>query len=395
MTMHSKLPGMRSDTVAVHAGRDDLTALGVHALPIDLSTTSPLPSVAAGGDAYEHMGSGAPIDPGETAVYARLWNTTVARFEHAVAELEGAPEAVAFATGMAATTAVLIDAVGNGKPHVVAIRPLYGGTDHLLESGLLGTQVSFVAPDGVRTALRQDTGLVALESPGNPTLDLIDIAAVVEQAEGVPVMVDNTFATPILQRPLEHGARIAVHSATKYLGGHGDSLGGVIATDVETAAALRRVRMITGSILHPWAAYLLHRGLPTLPIRVRTQQAHATQIAQWLAVHPQVTRVFHPSLPQCDPAGLIGRQMAGPGSIVSFELKGGYPQAAAVADAVRLITHAVSLGGVDTLIQHPAALTHRPVVEQAKPSSGLLRLSVGLEDPSDIIADLDAAIGVR
>lgn len=383
---------MGPNTLAVHAGRDDLTELGVHALPIDLSTTSPLPSVEAGGAAYEHMGTGAPIDPGESAVYARLWNTTVARLEHAVAELEDAPEAVAFATGMAATTAILIDTVSRNRQHVVAIRPLYGGTDHLLESGLLGTQVSFVAPGDVRAALRPNTGLVVLESPGNPTLDLIDIADVVVQADGVPVMVDNTFATPILQRPREHGATISMHSATKFLGGHGDALGGIVATDADTAAALRRVRMITGSILHPLAAYLLHRGLPTLPIRVRTQQEHATRIAQWLSTHPQVSRVYHPSLPQCDPAGLVGPQMSGPGSIVSFELAGGFEQASAVADGVQLITHAVSLGGVDTLIQHPAALTHRPVVDQAKPSSGLLRVSIGLEDPEDIVADLEAAI---
>lgn len=393
MTAHLNRPDIGADSLAVHAGRDDLTGLGVHALPIDLSTTNPLPGVDAGGQAYEHLAGGGTLRPGDSAVYARLWNPTVARFERAVAALEGTAEAVAFSSGMAAMTASLVSLLATGRTHVIAIRPIYGGTDHLLASSMLGTDVTFVRPDEVRSALRANTGLVVLETPTNPTLELVDIAAVVEQAGDVPVLVDNTFATPVLQRPAEFGATMVMHSATKFLGGHGDAMGGVIATDADTAAALRRVRALTGSLLHPMAAYLFHRGLPTLPIRVRAQQAGATQVASWLSSQQQVVRVLHPSLPGCDPAGFVGRQMSGPGSLLSFELTGGYEQAARVADGLRLITHAVSLGGVDTLIQHPAALTHRPVEASARPSSGLLRLSVGLEDPVDIIADLEAAIG--
>jgi methionine-gamma-lyase len=380
------------DTLAVHAGRDDLEGLGVHALPIDLSTTAPLAGLDAGGAAYEQLATGGTLRPGDSTVYNRLWNPTVARFESAVASLEGAEEAVAFSSGMAATTAVLLATVSAGRSHVVAVRPLYGGTDHLLATGMLGTSVTFTDPDGVAGALRPDTGLVVVETPANPTLDLVDLEALVAAASGVPVLVDNTFATPVLQQPLRHGATLALHSATKFLGGHGDALGGVVATDAATAAALRRVRAVTGAVLHPLAAYLLHRGLPTLPLRVRAQQETAQKLAGWLAAQPDVTRVLHPSLPECDPLGIVGRQMAGPGAVLAFELDRGYAHAARVTASLRLVSHAVSLGGVDTLVQHPAALTHRPVAAEARPSAGLLRLSVGLEDADDLAGDLAQAL---
>ncbi len=380
-------------TTAVHAGRADLGELGVHALPIDLSTTYPLPDVVAGGAAYDRMAAGGRPETGDPLVYARLWNPTVARFEEGVAALEGGAEAVAFASGMAAVTALLLARAAAGKPHVVAIRPLYGGTDHLLATGLLGSEVSYARPHEVAAAVTERTGLVILESPGNPTLELVDIAAVVEAAGDVPVVVDNTFATPVLQRPLEHGARIVLHSATKFLGGHGDAIGGVVVGDADIAAMVRPIRAITGGILHPMAAYLFHRGLPTLPIRVERQQRSATIIAAALAEHPAIRRVMHPSLPGQDPLGLLGRQLSGPGGILAFEMAGGYEAALAVAKQVRLITHAVSLGGVDTLIQHPAGLTHRVVAPEARPDEGILRLSVGLEDPGDLIADLARAIG--
>ncbi|WP_422732996.1 trans-sulfuration enzyme family protein [Micromonospora sp. WMMD558] len=378
------------DTRAVHAGRDDLAALGVHAAPIDLSTTNPLPSVDTGGDAYETLATGGTLPPGGTAVYQRLWNPTVARFETALAELEATTDAVAFASGMAALTATLLAATRDGKRHLVAVRPLYGGTDHVLATGLLGTDITWARPDEVAAAVRPDTALVLVETPANPTLDLVDIAALARAAGPAPLLVDNTVATPVLQQPARHGATLVLHSATKSIGGHGDVLAGVVACDTDWAARLRQVRALTGAILHPLGAYLAHRGLQTLPLRVRAQQAGAEKLAAWLADHPAVTRVHHPSLH--DPAGLVGRQMAGPGSLLAFEVRGDAPAAAAVAGACRLITHAVSLGGVDTLIQHPASLTHRPVQGEAKPVDGLLRLSVGLEDPEDLREDLAAAL---
>jgi cystathionine beta-lyase/cystathionine gamma-synthase len=380
------------DTTAVHAGRADLTGLGVHALPIDLSSTNPLPSVTDGGDSYEDLALGGRPGPGDSAVYQRLWNPTVARLETAIAELEGTQDAIAFASGMAALSAVLLSVVQRGTPHVVAVRPLYGGSDHLLGLGLLGTRVTFAHADEVASALQPDTGLVVVESPANPTLDLVDIRAIAAAAGDVPVLVDNTFATPVLQRPRGLGATLVLHSATKFIGGHSDALGGLVAADSAWIEALRRVRAITGGILNPMAAYLLHRGLPTLPIRVRTQQQSATALAAHLDGHPAVARVLHPSLPGADPLGLLGTQMAGPGSILAFELRGGFQSASQVAQSVSLITHAVSLGGVDTLIQHPAALTHRPVPPEARPSAGLLRLSVGLESVHDLTEDLDRAL---
>lgn len=379
------------DTQAVHAGRDDLTALGVHALPIDLSTTNPLPSIEVGGESYETMATGGRLPEGGTPVYARLWNPTVARFEDALAALEGAEASVAFSSGMAATTAALIAlCVSQQQPHVVAVRPLYGGTDHILASNLLGTEVTFCAPDEVSASIRPNTGLVMIETPANPTLELVNIRAVADQAGDIPVMVDNTFATPVLQRPLEHGASIVLHSATKYLGGHGDAIGGVLASSEAIAQQLRATRAITGSILHPLAAYLFHRGLSTLPIRVRAQQEAAQRVARWLAENDAVSEVFYPGM-GADP-GVLGSQMTGTGSLLSIRLAGGHEVAERVAENVKLFTHAVSLGGVDSLIQSPAALTHRPVAAEAKPGADILRLSIGLESADDLIADLAQAL---
>jgi cystathionine beta-lyase/cystathionine gamma-synthase len=317
----------------------------------------------------------------------------VARFETALAELEGCEEAVAFASGMAALSACLLATVSAGKSHVVAVRPLYGGSDHVLATGLLGTAVTWATADTVGDAIRPDTGLVVVETPANPTLELLDLSAVCAQAADVPVLVDNTFATPVLQRPRRQGAALVLHSATKYLGGHGDVMGGVVAAGPEWSSRLRQVRALTGGLLHPIAAYQLHRGLQTLTIRVRAQQDGARRLAEWLAEQPAVDAVHYPGLAGCDPQGLVGRQMSGPGAVLAFSVRGGYAAAAQVADAVQLITHAVSLGGVDSLIQHPASLTHRPVAPEARPAASVLRLSVGLEDPSDLIVDLDKALG--
>lgn len=381
------------ETVAVHAGRDDLASMGVHALPIDLSTTNPLPDIELGGGSYEAIATGGhPTEGG--SVYARLWNPTVARFETALALLERADDAVAFGTGMAAFSATLLAAMNRGRGrHVVAVRPLYGGTDHLLASGLLGAQTTFCSPDEVGDAVRDDTCLVVMETPCNPTLELIDIAAVVSAAGSVPVMVDNTFATPVLQNPLAHGAEIVLHSATKYLGGHGDAMGGVVATSAEWATAIRPVRAITGGLLHPLGAYLLHRGLPTLALRVRAQQATAGQLAELLTQHPAVASVHYPGLPGADPRGLLGTQLRGAGAMLALELAGGYAAAERFIGALRLFTHAVSLGGVDSLVQHPASLTHRPVAPDARPGAGVVRLSIGLESAVDLWRDLEGALG--
>ncbi|MGB3186114.1 MAG: PLP-dependent aspartate aminotransferase family protein [Ornithinimicrobium sp.] len=379
------------ETCAVHGGREDLTALGVHVPPIDLSSTSPVPDLEAGGSAYEHLATGGALQPGQSGIYQRLWNPTVARFERALADLEGAEASVAFASGMAAMSAALLSCVAAGKPHVVAVRPLYGGTDHILATGLLGTEVTWASPMTVRQSITARTGLVIVETPANPSLDLVDIRAVANAAGDVPVLVDNTFATPVLQQPLRHGAQIVLHSATKFIGGHGDLLAGVVACDEEWATRVRSVRALTGGILHPMAAYTAHRGLQTLPVRVRAQQHTAGLLARWLSDHPGVTRVYYPGFGDSDPTGLIGRQMSGGGAVLAFEVAS-YEQARIVVQNCSLIVHAVSLGGVDSLIQHPASLTHRPVAADARPGDGLIRLAVGLENVEDLKTDLWAAL---
>ena len=388
------------NTVATHAGHEGLTEQGVHAIPIDLSTTAPLPDIETGGNSYEKMAGGDAFAPGDSTVYRRLWNPTTARLESAVAALESidpwvesdSVEAVAFATGMAAISAVFLSRVHLGRPHVVGVRPLYGGTDHILNAGVLGNEVSYVGVDEVAGAITDRTGLVVIESPGNPTLELIDIQAVADQAKGVPVMVDNTFATPYLQRPLAHGATFSVHSATKYIGGHGDVMGGLVVTTSEEAHRLRPIRAITGGIIDPFSAYLLLRGLPTLGIRMDAQQKNAQALAEWFTTRSDISRVMYPGLPGADPHGILGRQASGPGAMVSIEMAGGYQAAKRLCERLKLVIHAVSLGSVDTLIQHPAALTHRPVEQSGKPGDAILRISVGLEDPADLIADFEQAL---
>ncbi len=382
---------MEMDTMAVHSGRRGLGQ--AHVPPIDLSTTYRTPDLASATNSIDVMAAGG--QPSGSAIYQRLHNPTVARFEEALAEMERAPQAVSFASGMAAITAALLAARMAGQ-HVIAVRPLYGGTDHLLASRLLGLDVSWATPLNIGDFVRPDTSLVLCETPSNPTLQLIDIEHVVSQASGVPVLVDSTFATPILQRPMNHGAAMVLHSGTKFLGGHGDVMAGVVACSGAWAKRLRQVRILTGGNLHPMAAYSLHRGLQTLGVRIRGAQENARSLARYLEVHPAVKSVTYPDLPGSDPLGLLGTQMKGPGTMIALNLKGGYDAAARIMADVKLITPAVSLGSCDTLIQHPAGLTHRVVKPEALQSNGigpgLLRISVGLEDIEDIWTDLEVAL---
>ncbi|MHB1095463.1 MAG: trans-sulfuration enzyme family protein [Gemmatimonadaceae bacterium] len=382
-------------TRAVHAGRQDFMKLGVHAPPLDFSSTYPTPDLDVAARSFDSLVSGdLPVDG--SFVYQRLFNPTTDRFERALAELEGAEDAAAFASGMAAFSAVLLAAKSRGT-HVVAVRPIYGTADHLLTSGMLGMTVTWTTQDTIAEALRPDTALVVIETPANPTLELVDIAAVVRQAGSVPVMVDSTFATPVLQRPLAHGAALVLHSATKFLGGHGDLLAGVVAGPHALVRDIKHVRAATGGLLHPLASYLLHRGVPTLELRVERAQATANVLAWKLADDRRVAGVRFPALPGQDPRALLGRQMQGPGSVISFELASDDPAVMRhFLETLEVITPAVSLGSTDSLIQPPAALTHRVVDQQAREavgvSPGLLRLSVGLEDARDLWRDLDHAL---
>lgn len=383
----------RIETLAVHAGREDFIALGVHAPPIDLSTTYPVTDLGVGTASFDALVGGAAT--ATNPIYARLHNPTVGRVEQAMATLEATEACVAYGSGMAALTAVLLDARSRGG-HVLVVRPLYGTADHLLASGLCGLESEFVEAGDIAARLRADTALVIIETPANPTLDLVDIAAVVAAAGDVPVLVDSTFATPVLQQPARLGAAYVLHSATKFLGGHGDVMAGIVCCSEERARGLRVVRAATGALLHPFGAYLLHRGLPTLALRVERAQANAIVLAARLAEHPAVAKVHFPGLGTVRNAHLVGSQMAGPGSLIAFELVAGYDAAAAVMSMVRLMTPAVSLGSVDTLIQHPAGLTHRVVDPAAREANGigpaLLRLSVGIEQVEDLWADLRQAL---
>ncbi|MBD8526195.1 trans-sulfuration enzyme family protein [Pseudomarimonas arenosa] len=381
------------DTSAVHAGREDFLQLGVHASPIDLSSTYPVTDLAVGTASLDALvaGEASAANP----IYARLHNPTVARAEQAIAQLEGAEACVAYGSGMAALSAVLLARRGAGN-HVLVVRPLYGTSDHLLASGLLGIEADFVSADEISARIRSDTVLVIIETPANPTLDLVDIEAVVAAAGKVPVLVDSTFATPMLQQPLRHGARYVLHSATKFLGGHGDVVAGVICCADEDARPLRTVRAATGGLLHPLAAYLLHRGLATLALRVERAQNNAIELAKRLQAHPAVSRVHYAALGTVANAHLLGSQMRGPGCLIALRVHGGYEAAASVMRNVKLITPAVSLGSVDSLIQHPAGLTHRVLDAETqlrtRITPDLLRLSVGIEHTEDLWDDLSAAL---
>lgn len=374
-------------TRAVHAGRRDLVELGVHAAPLDLSTTYPSRDSRLEAERLHAFAAGERDDG--FPIYGRIGNSTVERFETALAELEGCEAAVAFGSGMAALSACLLAAVAGGTRHVIGIRPLYGTSDYLLQSGLLGTELTWATPETIDTAVRPDTGLVVVETPANPTLTECDLRELASACGSVPLLVDNTFATPALQRPVEHGARIVLHSATKFLGGHGDVMGGVVACEEPFARRLRQVRIATGGLLHPLAGYLLLRGLSTLPVRMRESSANAAVLADRLSHDARVTAVHYPGLTDRRPE----RQMRGGGSLVAFEVAG---DPHAVVAGVRLITPAVSLGSVDTLLQHPASLTHHIMDREDRETAGisdrLLRISVGLEDPDDVWADLDQAL---
>jgi len=383
---------MRPDTQAIHSGR--ATTGWEHIPMVDFSTTYRTGSLEEATASIDVLATGG--EPQGSPVYQRLHNPTVARFEDAMATLEGTSDGVAFASGMAAISALLLAAKMRGN-HIVAIRPMYGGTDHLLSSGLLGVEVTWCTPENVAASIRPETSLIVCETPANPTLSLVDIEKVVEQAGSVPVAVDSTFATPVLQNPATHGATIVIHSATKYIGGHGDAMGGVLCCNEEWAQSLRQVRIATGGVLHPMCAYQLHRGLQTLPIRVRAAQESAMVIARRLQDHPGVERVYYPGIPPVQSAeSILGKQMKGPGAMIAFDLKANWKGAVVMMESVRLMTPAVSLGSTDSLIQHPAGLTHRVVEasgrEEGGIGPGLIRLSIGLEDLEDLWRDLDQAL---
>ncbi len=355
--------------------------------------------------AFENVEHGAAVFRGEdpSYVYTRLGNPTQAALETELAFLEQGEAALALASGMAAATTAVLTCCRTGD-HIVAGDTLYGGTHQLFTQtlprlGIAVTEVPAADPQNFADAITERTKLVYLESPANPTLVLTDIAAVAEiaHARGVPVLVDNTFCTPYLQNPLTLGADIVLHSATKYIGGHGDTVAGILVgrQDWILQARMEILRDVGGCI-SPFNAWLLLRGLKTLPVRMDRHMENAMEVAQFLAYHPKITEVIYPGLKTHPQHALAKRQQRGFGGMISFMVEGGREAGRTVMDSVQLCTLAVSLGDVDTLIEHPASMTHSTYGEDELKKVGIdpamVRLSVGLENVEDIIADLRQAL---
>ncbi len=337
--------------------------------------------------------------------YSRTRNPTRDALQAAVANLEGGSAGFAFASGMAAS-ATLLELLDAGA-HIVAMHDLYGGSYRLFENvrkRSAAHQVSFVdlsEPARLEAALRPDTRMVWVETPSNPLLKLVDLAAVaaLAQRHRLLAVCDNTFATPFIQRPLEHGFDIVVHSTTKYLNGHSDSLGGAVAVrDAELAERIAYLQNAVGSVPGPFDAFLTLRGIKTLALRMERHCANALSLAQFLEWHPQVERVIYPGLPSHPQHALARRQMSGGyGGIVTAVLRGGLAAARRALERCRLFALAESLGGVESLIEHPGLMTHASLPEATRRElgigDGLIRLSVGVEDVEDLVADLRHALG--
>ncbi|HZJ80971.1 MAG TPA: methionine gamma-lyase [Dysgonamonadaceae bacterium] len=338
-------------------------------------------------------------------IYSRLGNPTNTLAEKKIALLEGAEACVSAASGIGAITSAIWVCVRQGD-HIVSAKTLYGCTYAFLSHGIsrYGVEVTFVDtsdPENVRKAIRPNTKLVYLETPANPNLDITDIQAVadiVHEHEDCRLMVDNTFSTPYITRPLEHGADIVVHSATKYLNGHGDVIAGFVAgkADYIKDVRLLGIKDLTGASLSPFDAFLISRGLKTLEIRMERHCSNAQAVAEFLEKHPAIDKVLYPGLPSFPQYELAKRQMKLPGAMIAFEVKGGIEGGKKLLNSLEMLVISVSLGDAETLIQHPASMTHSPyTLEERKASNiseGLVRISVGLENPEDIVADLKKAL---
>ena len=374
-------------TRAIHVGQDADPTTGATIVPI--YQTSTYTQQAPG----QHKGY----------EYSRTANPTRTALEECVASLEGARYGLAFASGLAATTATM--SILSPGDHVVAGDDLYGGTYRLFDkvlprqAGLNFTYADTTDPASVEKALRPETKLLWLETPTNPMLTLSDIAALSEMARerGAVVAVDNTFASPYFQNPLALGADIVVHSTTKYMGGHSDVIGGAVATSLEEHyEKIRFYQNAAGAVPGPFDSWIVLRGLKTLAVRMRQHEENALAVARFLQDHPEVETVNYPGLPGHPQHDLAKRQMSGFSGMVSFTLKGGAEAAYAAVQKTELFHFAESLGGVESLITHPATMTHAAIPKEQREArgvtDGLMRLSVGIEDNDDLIADLDRAI---
>ncbi len=384
------------NTKSIHAGQEPDPVYGALAPAIYQTSTFVFSSAEEGGRRFEGKEDG--------YIYTRLSNPTTKMLEDNVAALEGGFGGMATASGMAAVNTVYFTLLGAGD-HMVSTDAVYGPSRNVMESeysrfGVESTYVDTSDIEAVKAAFRPNTKLLYIETPANPTIKLTDIAACAEIAHehGALLVVDNTFSSPHLQRPIEFGADIVLHSTTKFLNGHSDVVGGiVIAKTEELFKRLRKVLINMGGTMDPHQSWLVLRGIKTLGMRVERAQENAMKVAKFLESHPKVEWVRYPGLESHPQYELAKKQMDGPGSLISFEVKGGVEAGARMLDNVELIALAVSLGGVESLIQHPAGMTHRGVPKEKREAAGitdgLIRLSVGCEDAEDIIADLDNALG--
>lgn len=379
---------MKFRTRAIHVGSEPDATTGAVVPPIHMATTFIQPGAGEWGK-FDYSRSGSP---------------TRANVERTLADLEGGCGALAFSSGMAATHAATM--LLRSGDHLLASSDIYGGTYRLLHKicDRSGVRVSLAPIDDLErfeAAITPQTKMVWIESIGNPLMSIPDIQALADIAHrhGAWLGVDSTFASPVIIRPLEHGADICMHSATKYLGGHSDCLSGVlVAREEKLFKDLYFIQNATGAVLSPLESFLLARGLKTLDLRVREQSRSALQIAQWLQQHPRVTRVLYPGLPDHPQHALAARQFGGLfGAMISFEIDGDYTATKRVCETTKLFGLAVSLGAVESLIEQPASMSHASYAPEDRLRFGirdsLIRISVGLEDPQDLIEDLAQAIG--
>ena len=378
----------------VHAGgfKDPL---GSATMPIYQSSTF----------SFRNSDHGAQCFSGESDgyIYTRIGNPTIGELENTLATLEGGYGGIATSSGMGAITCVYMYFLGAGR-HLLAHEALYGPARNVVETlfSKFGVEYSFIDTTDlsqVRAAIRPNTGLIYTETPANPTIGITDIAALAEIAHEhqIPLCVDNTFCSPYLQRPLELGADVVLHSMTKFINGHADIVAGmIVAKTEEHYRGIRPVMINMGCNMDPHQAFMTRRGLKTLGIRIERAQENAMKIARYLEDHPKVAWIRYPGLESHPQYELGKRQMKGPGAMMSFGLKGGFAAGKMMMDSVRLALLAVSLGGIETLIQHPASMTHARMSANAKQKAGisdeLVRLSVGIEDCADIIDDLGQAL---
>lgn len=386
---------MKFGTRCVHAG-EGKDPHGAHSVPIYQTSSYSFKSAEKAQAIFSGKEQG--------YVYARSPPNTPTHkaFTEKISALEGAVDAIAFSSGMAAESAVALSILRSGD-HLISTDVIYGGTFGLFRSVLsrLAIDVTFVDTSNIeaaKSAFRENTRMVFIESPANPTMGVSDIREICKTAKeaGAVSVVDNTFSSPYFQRPLELGADIVVESCTKYIGGHGDLLGGIAAGSSAAISRLRRSAVALGATMGSHEAWLCLRGLKTLHLRMERHASNAMALAQFLDSHPKVERVMYPGLPEHPQHDVAKRQMSGYSGMVSFELRGGIASVRRLLDSVRLASIAVSLGSVDTLIQHPATMTHAVMPTEYRIergiSDGLVRMSVGIEDEVDIIADIDQAL---